>query len=287
MIRPIFLLLFVSCLSFSTQAQTRIYQTFKDTRIINTHSVEVTPHRKLDVRIGHRFGDIAGERGGWENFYGLENASDIMIGASYGFAKNASIGVFRTKGANQLRQLINTQLKYRIFHQTEDNKVPLSLTATFLSTISTMNKSDDPESLAGFDVFAHRVSYHGQFLLARKFSERFSLQLSAGYVHRNRVPFDDENGLIHVGAATRIQLTKVFGLIADMTYPISSLRTTDNGFYVPLGIGLEIETGGHVFQLNLTNTTAIMETEYIPYTTTNWGDGQYRLGFTISRLFNL
>jgi len=76
-------------------------------------------------------------------------------------------------------------------------------------------------------------------------------------------------------------------LILDATVPLTGERTADAGFYPALGIGLEIETGGHVFQVNLTNATQLMETDYIPYTTSNWLDGEFRLGFTISRLFNL
>ena len=288
MTKRIVLLFWMTCFTLlATQAQVRVYKTFKDTRIINAHSVEITEHHKLDVRIAHRFGDIGGDRGGWKNFYGLENATDILIGVDYGLAKNVSVGLFRTKGASQLRQLLHGQLKYRIFHQTEGDEVPLTLTATLLSSMSTMEESTDPESLASFDNFSHRMSYHAQFLLARKFSNHFSLQASAGYVHRNQVPFNDDNGLIHIGVASRIQITKLLGFIFDLNYPISSLRSTENGFYMPLGLGLEVETGGHVFQINLTNTTGIMETDYLPYTFTNWGDGEFRLGFTISRLFNL
>ena len=115
----------------------------------------------------------------------------------------------------------------------------------------------------------------------------FSLQLIPSYVQRNLVTFDDENGLFSMGIATRVQVSKVIGIIADATLPFSSLRTTENGFYPAIGIGLEIDTGGHVFQVNFTNATAVMETDYIPYTTSNWLDGEFRLGFTVSRVFNL
>ena len=59
-------------------------------------------------------------------------------------------------------------------------------------------------------------------------------------------------------------------------------------FHFPLGFGLEWETGGgHVFQMNFTNATGLVETDYIPYTTTSWLDGEYRFGFTIARKFRL
>ncbi len=269
-------------------AQDKVFETFKDTRIINTHSVETIKKRQLDFRIGHRFGDLFGDRGGWETFYGLENARDILFGLDYGISDNLTIGLARTKGAGPLRQLVNGTLKYRVLQQSDGEKsIPLSITALAVGSYSTMKKSENPDAINFFDKSAHRIVYGGQLLIARKFSDRFSLQVNPSYIHRNVVPFDDANNLITIGVATRIQLTKVFGLIIDATIPLSGDRPEGTDYYAPLGVGLEVDTGGHVFQINVTNAEGIMETDYIPYTNTSWGDDQYRLGFTISRIFNL
>jgi len=297
--RIAFLLLLSFCwLANSLSAQEKAYThtTFKDRRVINTQSVETLGKRRLDVRISHRFGDFAGDNGGWPTLYGLENASDILIGAEYGLTNSIDVGLFRTKGAGAmpdgtsgLRQLINGTAKWRIFRQTADGSMPFTITAVGLATLSTAKKAESNESsLNSFPTFAHRMAYNGQLLIARKFSPGFSLQLGPGYTYRNLVPFGDENGIFSLSGAARIQLTKVFGIVADVTVPFSERRLdNEQGFYIPWGIGLEIETGGHVFQVNFTNATAIMETDYIPYTTADWGDGAFRLGFTISRIFNL
>lgn len=79
----------------------------------------------------------------------------------------------------------------------------------------------------------------------------------------------------------------MLGLVADATFPFSPTITSLNGYSPAIGVGFEFDTGGHVFQLNLTNATGIFETDYIPYTTTDWLDGEFRIGFTISRWFNL
>lgn len=272
-----------------------VYQTFKDRRLVNTHSVETLPARKLDIRIAHRFGDLAGEQGGFQTFFGLENATDVMIGAEYGVSNRLTVGLFRSKGAgttpegNQgLRQLLNGVAKYRLLRQTVSGSVPFSMTAVAVTSMSTARRIDDqPELIRSFPQFSHRLATNWQLILARKFSEGFSLQFIPAYTHRNLVTFEDENGIFSVGVASRIQFTKVLGLIADITVPFNEKRISGNGYYLPFGVGLEWETGGHVFQLKLTNAEAIMETDYIPYTTTSWGRGEFRLGFTISRLFNL
>lgn len=292
--RAIFSILILLLAAGVLSAQEPVYTTFKDTRVINTHSTETLGRRKLDVRITHRFGDIAGDRGGFKTFYGLETAADVLIGLEYGISDNFMVGLHRVKGGGQLpdgtaglNQLMNGVAKLRLIRQSEDDSRPISLALLGVASISTSEAVDNEDVIQNFAVFAHRLAYHGQAIAARKFSDNFSLQASLGYTYRNVVPFEDENGILSAGLATRIQLSRVFGIVLDAAVPISDMRTADNGFYPAIGVGVEIETGGHVFQLNLTNATQIMETGYIPYTTSNWLDGEFRFGFTISRPFNL
>lgn len=283
----LFLLLLGIC-ELIAQESKPVHQTFGDRRIINTHSVEMLPARKLDFRIGHRFGDLAGSGGGWPTFYGLENASDVMIGFEYGVRENFMVGINRTKGSGPLRQLINTFGKFRLMTQGASKTQPISLVVLGLTTVSTQPKSETEGVLHFFENPIHRWSYHLGLLAARKFNDRLSVQASASWTYRNIVPADDNNDLPALGLAGRAQITKSLGLIVDTTFPISSLRTSENGFYPALGLGVEFNTsGGHVFQLNFTNTRGISETDYIPYSQSNIADGEFRLGFTISRLFSL
>ncbi len=288
--------LFLLVLSFTLLGQDDAYKTFKDTRVINSQSVETLPKGKLDVRISHRFGDLAGDNGGFATFYGLENASDISIGANYGVTDRFMIGLHRSKGAgvmpsgsSGLRQLLNAAFKLNISRQSSEG-APVSATLYGLSSFSTQQKLEGlgTETLvASFPEFNHRFAFHASLILARKFSKGFSLQVIPAYTHRNLVFFEDKNGMMSIAAATRIQLTKNLGLIGEITLPLIDSRTTDLGYYPAVGVGLEIDTGGHIFQINLTNATALMETDYIPYTTSSWSKGQFRMGFTISRWFNL
>ncbi len=290
-----FFMLFLSiCAGSSLSAQVeRVYQTFKDSRVINLHSVETLAQGRLDIRITHRFGDIGGDNGGWSNFYGLEQAADVMIGAEYGFTDNFTMGIYRSKGAGQtptgengLNQLINHLLKYRLVQQS--NRLPFSATAIVTTSLSTSTRIEESEAiLQSFPEFAHRLVYTGQVAIGRKFSPGFSLEIVPGITHRNLVLPGDQNNLFSLGAATRIQLSRTFGLVADITAPIGSDRPNESDYRPAVGVGVEIETGGHVFQVNFTNATGIIENDYIPYTTSQWSEGEFRLGFTISRWFNL
>jgi len=210
-----------------------------------------------------------------------------MFSFEYGIADNLTIGINRTKGVGSLNALLNGIFKYRILQQKTDNSMPVSVTILAVPTMSTMQKNTLPNTITSFDKFSHRLAYTAQVLIGRKFSERVSFQVMPSYTHRNIVIEDDTNSIFAVGAVARIQLNKVFGIIADLTLPVIGDRPEGENYYAPLGIGLEIETGGHVFQLNFTNAQGIVENDYIPYTQSNWGKGEFRLGFTISRLFNL
>jgi len=267
----------------------KVVQTFRHTRVINSHSVETLPARKLDFRITHRFGDIAGSGGGWPTFYGLENATDVGIGFEYGVTDNFMIGINRTKGAGPLKQLVNGLAKVRVMNQEKNGNLPFSLAVVGVLTGSTMQKSLSPEALNFFENRSHRYSYHLGFHAARKFSDAFSLQFNAAWTFRNIVDFGDQNDLPSVGGSLRWNMSKALGIILDATFPLDSdYRTSENGFYPIYGIGFEFDTsGGHVFQLNFTNAAGLNETDYIPYSTSDWSEGQFRMGFTISRLFSL
>jgi len=274
-------------------AQEPVSATFSDRWVINSPSVEMLPARKLDVRIAHRFGDFAGSAGGWKSFYGFENAADVAIGFEYGVSNRTNIGFSRTKGAGPMKQLVHGVVKVSFLRQMEGG-TPISLSGFGMATVSTAERSTDPSSVTYFEKFAHRMAFHAALLGARKFSERFSLQLSAGLTHRNAVPAGDENNLINAGLVFRLQATKTLAIIGDMALPLNGKQSPCNNatsplndYKTPIGIGLEFNTGGHVFQLNFNNSAGIMPTDYLPYTRSDWGEGQFRIGFTISRLFNL
>lgn len=283
----------LSALTLTGQRE-RVNRTFKDTRVVNVHSVETLPKGKLDVRISHRFGDLFGDNGGWPTFYGLEVAEDVAIGAEYGFTDDFNIGLYRAKGAGAtpdgragLRQNLNGVFKLRVLHQEKEGN-PLSITAVGTATMSAATKIEgNTDLIRSFPKFAHRMAFNGSLVMARKFGDSFSFQLIPGVTHRNLVPFAGENTIFSMGVAARYQVSRVMAFVADATMPFSETIKSDNGYSPPIGFGIEWDTGGHVFQLNFTNATGLFETDYIPYTTTNWADGEFRIGFTISRWFNL
>ena len=290
------ILLLIIFFSLDSQGQV-VHQTFKDTRVINSQSVETLRKGILDFRIGHRFGDV---NGGWATMIGLENASDVIFEFDYGLSDHVMIGLMRAKGSGPLTQNVSGLLKFRVLRQSDSS--PFSVAFSGIGSISTMPRDpNNPGRINFFSKFAHRMSYNFQMIMASKISERLALQIAPQWTYRNIVPTNgdptsvqDDNSLLSISAALKYQFSKTLSLIVDGTVIFSEFRQQEldsegnKEYGMPLGVGLEWETGGgHVFQINLTNATGIIETDYIPYTRSKWSDSEFRLGFTISRQFNI
>jgi hypothetical protein len=171
--------------------------------------------------------------------------------------------------------------------------VPLAITL-FANGVATSRSSvADVTSDAHFESFSDRLSFTGQAILARKFSESVSLAVLPTYIRRNRVAFGDMNNLFALGVGGRLRFTHTMAIVVDYFLPFRSAESRDYfsqrgvKFYNPLAIGWEIQTGGHVFHINFSNSTAILENQFIPYTTRTWTKGEFRWGFNISRTFTL
>jgi hypothetical protein len=273
----------------------KVSATFKSTRLINGHTNETIHKNELDFKVDHRFGDIAGSNGGLRQFFGLDNSTDIRIGFEYGLSDRLTIGLARAKGATTVQQLYEGSLKYKLLEQTVDGHVPVAVTLFGSNTIAAVRANrEDPTSATAYENFGDRMNYVAQMIIARKFNSNFSFVITPTYVHRNFTVFRDQNDLFAIRAGGRAKLSKRMALVIDYFLPFRNdedqaylERIGNRKFYNPLGVGLEIETGGHVFHLNFTNATAIQEVQFIPETTSSWTKGQYRWGFGISRRFSL
>jgi hypothetical protein len=272
------------------------YETFSATRIINNNSIETLEGKTMLFYVTHRFGDFYTEEGNViHELFGLDQAADIVIGLDYGITNNLTVGLGRAKGAGQQRELWYAHGKYKFLSQTTDNKMPVSMAIYTNAVVSSMKKETGSEESAGYiENGLQRFSFFTELIIARKFNPWLSMQVSASYLHRNKVPFADENSLVSFGAAARIKVSKVVAFLVETYIPVSDFRLNqkhqeDRGvdfpYYVPFGVGVEFKTGKHVFDINFTNAEGILPNDYIPYTQKNWLDGGFRLGFTISREF--
>ena len=253
----------------------RIKYAFKSPRVINSHSIEFLNPGTMDFRILHRFGQL---NEGYKNFFGLDQAS-MRMGFDFGIFHNLMIGI----GRSTFKKELDGFVKYAPIRQSTG---PWSSPVTFaLVGGMTMDGTDwtDPERI---NFFTSRLAYYFQAIIGRKFNESFSLQVSPTMVHRNLVPLEtDPNNVYAVGIGGRLKLSKRIAFTWDYSHVIIGMP--DSGYYHPLSIGFDIETGGHVFQLHFSNSTGMNERAYITETTMQWGKAEIRFGFNLSRVFQV
>lgn len=250
--------------------------TFKGTRLINGHTTETQGAGELNFLISHRFGRI---NGGLYEFFGLDQAN-IRLALEYGLTDRLMLGL----GRSSFEKVVDGFLKYQILkQQSGKRKVPFSVTAFSSMAVNTL-RSDNPEREMPF---TGRLDYTHQLLIARKFNSRLSVQLMPTLVHRNLVSATDiSNDLFAMGVGGRYKLTNRISLNLEYYYRLNAGPEQDE-YYNPLAIGVDIETGGHVFQLHFTNAQAMIEEGFVTETTGNFFSGDIHFGFNISRVFQL
>ncbi len=248
---------------------------FKTNKVINLHSIENTAPGVLDFKIAHRFGFI---NGGAYEFFGLDQASMKLI-FDYGITKNLQVGIGRTN----FEKVYDGYLKYRLLHQSKGKRnMPISL--SYVAGIAVKSEKFTDENRTNY--FTSRLYYHHQLLIARKFSDNFTLQLTPSLLHRNLVESTAvENDVYSIAIAGRQKLTKRLAVNLEYIYNLSG--QIDPKYFNSLSVGFDIETGGHVFQLHFTNSTSMVEKGFIAENTGDWTKGDIHFGFNLSRVFTL
>jgi hypothetical protein len=253
----------------------RIKYAFKSPRVINGHSIEFLNPGTMDFRILHRFGQL---NKGYENFFGLDQAS-MRMGFDFGILHNLMAGIGRSTYKKELDGFI----KYAPMRQsTGPWSSPVTVALVAGMTLDGLPWADPDRK----NFYTSRLAYYFQAIIGRKFSESFSLQLSPTMVHKNIVPLEtDPNNIYALGVGGRLKLSKRIALTWDYSHVLIGMP--DSGYYHPLSIGFDIETGGHVFQLHFSNSTGMNERAFITETTNQWGKGEIRFGFNLSRVFQI
>lgn len=257
----------------TAETTTPVIQTFNGSRIVNGHSVETRSSGELEFLIMHRFSRI---NSGAYNLFGLDQAY-IRLGLEYGITDYISIGA----GRSSFDKSFDGYIKYKLLEQ-QDKGMPLTLTVFAGMAIKTSpQRSSAPEITLN-----ERLAYVAQLLLARKFGPRLSVQLMPSVVHINSVDHqNDAHTLFATGIGGRYKVSKRIALTAEYYLrhnPLENATLTN-----PLAIGVDIQTGGHIFQLHFTNSWGMMERAIIAETSGTYFDGDINFGFNISRNFQL
>ena len=254
-----------------------VIATFKSGKIINLHTVERVAAGNLEMRISHRFGRIDG---GAYTLWGIDQAT-IRIGLDYGVSDKLAIGF----GRNSYKKIYDGFFKYSVTKQ-KKNGFPISVVAISSIAIKSLRFSDPGRD----NYFRSRLSYVHQLVLARKFTSRLSLEVVPSWVHYNLVSSPaDQSDIPVLAVGGRMKVSKRVSINAEYGYRIqlNDDAANINDFYDSFSVGVDIETGGHVFQLQFTNSLPMVEMGFLTQTNDRWSAGGIHFGFNITREFVL
>ncbi len=254
------------------------FATFKSTRLGNGHTVETRNKNTLDFIFQHRFGSVSD---GAYNLFGLDNAS-VRLALDYGITDRLSVSI----GRNSVDKTMDSFLKYKVLRQSSGARnFPVTVTA-----LANAAYRISPKGNASTD----RLSYTYQLLIARKFAPGLSLQIMPTYVHKNAINTAVElasQDQFALGFGGRLKVTRSIALTAEYhaNFNLGDYKTGNEflPYHNSLCLGIDIETGGHVFQLLLTNAIGLNERAYITETQDDFFNGSIHLGFNVSRIFEL
>jgi len=260
-----------------------IIAAFKGLKVINFESTKLAGAKDFYFMVSHRFGSV---ENGFDDFFGLDNAV-TQLKFIYGFNSWLNAGIARSS----FDKKYGLHAKYRLIGQQEDG-FPLTLVGYNLVTINTALDDDLLPNLE----FSDRLVYTSQVLISRKVSRAFSVLLAPTYIHENLATrsfvnnedgstsvYDEDNDQFALGMGGRYKIAKRWSINVD--YGLHFNRNSNSNFVNPLSIGVDLETGGHVFQMHFTNAQGMFEESYLVRAQGDWGDGNFYFGFNLSRVF--
>ncbi len=268
-----------------------VVSTFKSTRNINFHTSEILGRRCLDFRIQHRFAPLST---GANNAWGIDGPASLMLSLEYSHNGRWMVGISRSN----IQKMSEAFFKWKILRQVKHG-FPFSVTyfgGLYYSATTNTSLGQTSPDFYNPKGAGDRMSYVHELIIASKITPWLSLQVAPSYVHYNLVGTTIgmvKNDCIAVLGVVRAKYNKRQAIIFEYGYRTNTnYAAVGTNYYNSMGIGWEVETGGHVFQLFLTNSTGIMENQYIMGTTGSWSKvgktpASIMIGFNITRIFAL
>lgn len=264
----------------ATKKSKVVKNTFSSVIIMDNQTVLVPIKGTLEFDIQHRFGTV---NNGTKDFFGLFAPSNIRLGINYSPKNKLFVGVGLTKE----KMMFDVNLKYALLQQTVDNKVPVSV--SYFGNVVMDTRSGD-----NFRNEVDRLSYFNQLMVARKITDKFSAQASLNLSWYNNVEaYVDKNGGIqkkmnneHLSFSVlgRYKVSDKSAVIIGYDQPLTQHLT--NNPQPNICFGFETNTSAHSFQVFAGNYYNIIPQSNNMFNQNNYRNGQFVIGFNITRLWN-
>jgi hypothetical protein len=255
-----------------------VRNTFGAELLIDNQTIASPYKGGLEMQIQHRFSPIENIH----DLYGIYGSANTRIGLNYGITDRIMIGIGTTKDYS----LQDINWKYLILQQTEDNSMPVSL--SYVGNLVIDARAEENYGPSTDFKQMHRLSYFTQLIVARKFSEKISLQVAPSVIYFNTVKrYSDTEGYknlnfgLHAGGRANL-----FGNHSLMLEYDQLLTKQDVGENLKqpkpnLAFGWEISTATHTFQVFCTNYSLLIPQYNLVYNPNT----KYMFGFNITVRF--
>ena len=244
---------------------------FKGLKVINFESTKLVAKGGFNFIVSHRFGTV---KNGFQNLFGLDEAV-THLNFVYGLSDHINISASRS--SNQ--KIYEVASKFRLVNQ-QAGKMPFTVVG-YTSLLA--NTALDTDNLPKLE-FKHRLSYVAQLLVSRKMNKNLSFILSPTFFHDNYLTDDfQENSQYGVGFGGRYKLGKRWSLNTE--YGVHLNRSKNSLYKNPFSVGVDLETGGHVFQLLFTNSQSMNTNGVFGTSTGEWRESDVYFGFNLARSF--
>ncbi|MBD0825079.1 DUF5777 family beta-barrel protein [Aestuariibaculum marinum] len=244
---------------------------FKGLKIVNFESTKLVAKGEFTFVVAHRFGSL---ENGIDTFFGLDDAV-TRLNFIFGITDDINVSISRSS----FQKIYEAAAKYTLLKQ-QNNGFPLTVVGYNSILINTGLEKNNLPLLE----FKHRLGYTAQVLVSRKVNSNLSLELAPTFFHDNYVAIDEQdNSQFALGFGGRYKLGKRWSLNADYGWHLN--RADNSPFKNPLSIGIDLETGGHVFQMHFTNAQGMNTNTFLGQSTGDWSDGNIYFGFNLSRVF--
>ncbi len=246
---------------------------FKALQIGNMQSTKLAAKGEWYMLVSHRFGDLSN---GLDNFFGLDEAM-TKFGGIYGVTNWLNFGASR-QTHNKIYELT---AKYKMANQ-EVNGFPVTIVGYNTMDINTALKKELYPNIK----FTDRLAFSTQLLVSRKVNEKFSVELGLINVYKNL--YDDtveQQNVFSVASGLRYKVAKRMSLNLEYAARVITSEKASNPYHNPLTLGLDIETGGHVFQLVFSNSQPMNDVAVFSGASGDWTKGKVYFGFNMYRTF--
>ncbi|MGZ8550351.1 MAG: DUF5777 family beta-barrel protein, partial [Chitinophagaceae bacterium] len=229
-----------------------VKNTFGSAWLMDNQTVMVPIKGTLEFDIQHRFGTVDN---GKKDLWGIFAPSNIRLGLAYAPIDKLFLGAGLTKE----RMQVDLNAKYALLQQTTDNKLPVSVTYFGNVVLDARDKSNFRNSV-------DRFSYFNQLIIARKITEKFSVQVAPNFSWFNNVEaYVDKDGEIQkkmenshfaISVLGRFKVTEKSAIIAGYDQPLT--QHTTNNPHPNICFGFETTTSSHAFQVFFGNYYGIV-----------------------------